>query len=90
MSRYRTIVLAALLVGCATGAPIATGPTGELPRAYRARPTGAAITPADLMSRLYPFADDSMMGRESGTRGNVMATDYVAREMARMGLRPAR
>ena len=89
MPRYRSFVLAALLVGCATGAPIATGPTGELPRAHRARPTSAAITPADLMSRLYPFADDSMMGREAGTRGNVMATDYVAREMARMGLRPA-
>ena len=41
------------------------------------------------MSRLYTFADDSMMGREAGTRGNVMATDYVAREMARIGLRPA-
>ena len=40
------------------------------------------------MSRLYVFADDSMLGRESTTRGNVMATDYVAREMARIGLRP--
>jgi hypothetical protein len=89
MPRYRTFVLALLLTGCATGAPIATGPTGEAPRAYRARPTTAAITAADLMSRLYPFADDSMMGREAGTRGNVMATDYVAREMARIGLHPA-
>ena len=89
MPRYRTSVLALLLTGCATGAPITTAPTGELPRAYRARPTSADITPADLMSRLYPFADDSMMGREAGTRGNVMATDYVAREMARIGLRPA-
>ena len=89
MPRYRTFVLAVLLTGCATGAPITTGPTGELPRAYRARSTSPEITPADLMSRLYPFADDSMMGREAGTRGNVMATDYVAREMARMGLHPA-
>ena len=89
MPTYRTFVLAALATGCATAAPIASAPTGELPRAYGARPTSADITPADLMSRLYPFADDSMMGREAGTRGNVMATDYVAREMARMGLRPA-
>jgi hypothetical protein len=41
------------------------------------------------MTRLYVFADDSMLGRESGTVGNVKATDYVAREMQRMGLRPA-
>jgi hypothetical protein len=40
------------------------------------------------MSRLYVFADDSMQGRESGTRGNVIATNWIAREMARMGLRP--
>jgi hypothetical protein len=40
------------------------------------------------MTRLYIFADDSMLGRESGTLGNVRATNYVAREMARMGLQP--
>ena len=89
MPKLRHIPLAALLVGCATSAPLATATVGELPRTHRAQPTVAAITPADLMSRLYPFADDSMMGRESGTRGNVLATDYVAREFARMGLRPA-
>jgi hypothetical protein len=49
----------------------------------------AAITPSDLMTRLYVFADDSMLGRESGTLGNVRGTNYVAREMARMGLEPA-
>jgi hypothetical protein len=89
MPRFAHFLLAALLTGCASSAPITTGPLGELPRSYRGGPTSAAITPADLMSRLYPFADDSMMGREAGTRGNVMATDFVAREMARIGLRPA-
>jgi hypothetical protein len=88
MPRIRHLPLAALLTGCATATPIAAVPRGELPRTHRAEPTTAAITPADLMSRLYPFADDSMMGRESGTRGNVMATDFVSREMARMGLQP--
>jgi hypothetical protein len=56
---------------------------------HAARPTGGAISASDLMSRLYVFADDSMEGREAGTRGNVKATDYVAREMHRIGLRPA-
>ena len=88
MPRLRHLPLAALLAGCATAAPIASAPVGELPRTHRARPTTAPITPADLMSRLYPFADDSMMGREAGTRGNVLATDFVAREFARLGLRP--
>jgi hypothetical protein len=41
------------------------------------------------MSRLYPFADDSMMGREAGTAGNVKGTDYLAAEVRRLGLVPA-
>ena len=77
-----------MLAGCATAGQVASSATGELPRTHRAEPTTAAITPADLMSRLYVFADDSTQGRESGTRGNVIATDWIAREMMRMGLRP--
>ena len=87
MHPARLLPLAALLAGCAV--TTTTGGTGELPRAHEARPTEGAITPADLMTRLYIIADDSMLGRESGTRGNVMATNYVASEMARMGLEPA-
>ena len=51
--------------------------------------TGAAITPADLKSRLYLYADDSMMGREAGTIGNYKATAYIAAEAKRLGLEPA-
>ena len=51
--------------------------------------TSPDITPADLRARLYAFADDSMQGRKSGTLGNVKATDYLAREAARIGLEPA-
>ena len=42
----------------------------------------------DLMTRLYIFADDSMMGRDAGTKGNMMGTDYIAGEVKRMGLIP--
>jgi hypothetical protein len=52
------------------------------------RPTAGAITPADLMTRVYIFADDSMMGRQSGTVYHDKGTDYIARELARLGLRP--
>ena len=69
--------------------PAASAPTRALPLTYTARPTTPDITPADLMSRLYILADDSMMGRQAGHRGNVMATDYIAAEFRRMGLEPA-
>ena len=51
--------------------------------------TRAAITPADLKSRLYLYADDSMMGRAAGTEYNLKAAAYIAAEARRMGLRPA-
>jgi hypothetical protein len=62
---------------------------GNLPLKYKAKPTHAAITAADLMSRLYIFADDSMMGRQFGTEGNLKGTAYIASEMKRLGLKPA-
>lgn len=61
----------------------------ELPLKHTAQPTTPAITPADLMSRLYVLADDSMQGRQAGAEGNRKATDYIAAEFRRMGLEPA-
>ncbi len=46
------------------------------------------ITAADLRTRLYIYADDSMMGRETGTMGNMKATNYIAAEVKRVGLEP--
>jgi hypothetical protein len=60
----------------------------QLPLKYSGGPTSAAITAADLMTRIYKFADDSMMGREAGTPWNDKATDYIAAEVARLGLKP--
>jgi hypothetical protein len=88
MSLLRVLPLA-LLAGCATAGAVASPSVGELPRSRAPLPTESAITPADLMTRLYIIADDSMLGRESGTLGNVKVTNYIAREMERMGLRPA-
>lgn len=50
--------------------------------------TAADITQADVRSRIYLIADDSMMGREAGAQGNFVMTSYVAREMERLGLEP--
>ncbi|HEX8694889.1 MAG TPA: M20/M25/M40 family metallo-hydrolase [Longimicrobium sp.] len=86
MTRSRPI--APLALALLAAAP-AAAQTGEPPRTHAPRPTTAAITPADLMTRLYVLADDSMRGREAGKRGNAMGTDYVAAEFRRLGLEPA-
>ncbi|PYO80012.1 MAG: hypothetical protein DMD63_02410 [Gemmatimonadetes bacterium] len=50
--------------------------------------TSPTITAQDLRTRLYIFADDSMMGRQFGTEGNLKGTQYIANELARMGVQP--
>ena len=60
----------------------------ELPRTHAPQPTVAAITPADLMTRLYIFADDSMQGRETSTDGNMRGLRYIEGELKRLGLTP--
>jgi len=61
----------------------------EGPMTWPPRPTESAITANDLRTRLYQIADDSMQGRRIGETGNAKVTDYIAREFARLGLRPA-
>ncbi|MGZ8458481.1 MAG: M28 family metallopeptidase [Gemmatirosa sp.] len=71
-------------------APSGNGANGAaLPLKHAPRPTAAPISAADLMTRLYIFADDSMMGREAGTVGNMKGNAYIERELRRLGLRPA-
>src|SRR5258705_11442775 len=41
------------------------------------------------MTRLYIFADDSMMGRQVGTEYNLKGTAYIGREARRIGPVPA-
>jgi len=55
----------------------------------RPEPTDSAITEKDLKTRMYVFADDSMMGRQAGREGNTKATAYIARELGRLGVTPA-
>jgi hypothetical protein len=64
-------------------------PDTKLPLTHAPQPTVPAITAADLMTRLYLYAADSMQGREAGTAGDARATDYIAAEVKRMGLVPA-
>src|SRR5688572_11394902 len=53
------------------------------------RPTSAAINEADLMSRLYVFADDSMEGRNAPLASNARGAAYIVRELQRLKIAPA-
>jgi hypothetical protein len=92
------LAVAMLTASCASGTgspstPSAGDPAAfvtEGPLKFAPRPTSTAITPVDLMTRLYIFADDSMMGRDDGGPfGATKATAYVERELRRLGLTPA-
>jgi hypothetical protein len=84
VTQRRTIQI--LVLAGLFAAPLAAQQEG--PRTFAARPTAGEIRAQDAMSRLYVLADDSMKGRQSGQRGNVMATDFIAGELRRAGLEP--
>ena len=84
----RTLRLAAL--GFALPAAlVAQAPAKDLPLKYAGPATKPEITSGDLMTRLYIYADDSLMGRRFGTEYNAKATAYIEREVRRLGLVPA-
>ena len=72
------VIIPAFAAGCATS-PAARQSTAG---------TSIAITPADLRTRLYIFADDSMRGRAAGTADNLRGAAYIEREAKRLGLEP--
>jgi hypothetical protein len=80
--------LLALAVVCLPLSLLAQAAPHTLPLKFTGKGTTPAITAADLMARVYAFADDSMMGRAAGTIYHDKATDYLAREVARFGLKP--
>src|SRR4051812_23214444 len=71
----RLLSMAVALMSVATGALVAQ--------------TKPAISAADLRQRLNLIADDSLMGRETGSEGAFKASAYVAAEFRRLGLEPA-
>jgi hypothetical protein len=75
-----SLALLALLGAVACAAPGVPAPITA---------TSSAITEQDLRLRLFLIADDSMMGRESGSLGDYRTADYIASEFRRLGLEPA-
>ena len=80
MRLHPAVVL--VLAACAGS----SGVTSTAPSGVRTTP---AITAADLRTRLFALAHDSMMGRATGEIGNYKAAEYVAAEFKRAGLEPA-
>ena len=78
---------AALLI--AVSAVQAQQPPQPLPLKLDPKKTTSAITSADLMTRVYRFADDTMRGRMAGSPEAMKGTDYIAQELKRLGLQPA-
>jgi len=91
MSLRSALLLGALVLvpSLADGQAATVSAARPLPLKRRPQPTVPRITASDLMSRLYVFADDSMMGREAGTPGAMKGTAYIAGELRRLGLKPA-
>jgi hypothetical protein len=83
MKRITFAAVAALMI------PALVTAQSKNPDKFPAKPTTGAITPQDLMTRVYTFADDSMMGRAAGTVYHDKGVEYIARELTRLGLRPA-
>ena len=80
--RFATLVV--LFASLARNADAQNG----LPIKYSGKATTTAITAADALTRLYLFADDSMMGRRTGDIGGLRGTAYIEREVRRLGLVP--
>jgi len=81
---------AARVLLCALALPtLAAAQSRQNPMKLAPRPTTGAITAADAMTRVYIFADDSMMGRQTGTVHHDRGTNYIAGELKRLGLQPA-
>lgn len=85
----KTALVAVLIGGCRPMDPTLTPVSGPLPLKYSGPPTVTATTAGDLMTRLYVFSDDSMLGRRAGDIGDLKGTAYLEREVRRLGLLPS-
>src|SRR5262245_17894077 len=88
MSRLFPAVRVVATLSLVSALPLAAQSATNLPLKHAPKPTAAAISEADLMTRLYIFADDSMQGRQFGREGNMKGTNYIASELKRLGLEP--
>jgi hypothetical protein len=70
------------------GLALMAGPLAAQTSAPAAARAAATITAADVARRIGVIADDSMLGRDTPSRGLELTASYVARQFRRFGLRP--
>ncbi len=75
------------LLAASSVAPASAQMTSAAPNSAVAR-GAASITEVDVARRVHIIADDSMMGRDTPSRGLEMTAAYVASEFRRVGLKP--
>ncbi len=83
--RWTSLLLLSACTAARTGG--GGGGAGALPDA--ARPGLDAIRPAALRAHVLFLADDALEGRGTGTPGHRIAAQYVATQLAALGLEPA-
>lgn len=81
------LVLGAL-PGCSQVPARDNGGATSSPSSMASGSAVATITEADVRRRIHIIADDSMMGRDTPSRGLELTAQYVADEFKRFGLKP--
>jgi hypothetical protein len=81
----RPILVLIPLLAAACPRPAEDSTPVEAP-ARAASATTSPITEGDLRTRVAIFADDSMLGRDAPGPGDIKAANYLASELARLGL----
>jgi Tol biopolymer transport system component len=77
------------LLGLPGPAASSATPPPAVPSVPDLRQTTAAITPADIRLHISYLASEALGGRLTGSDGERLATDYVAKVFSALGLQPA-
>ncbi|RKQ96141.1 M28 family metallopeptidase [Maricaulis maris] len=82
------LTIAACSPASETDTETAAAPAADTGTSHTESMTSAAISEADLRHRISTLADDSFEGRAPATPGGIAASQWIADEMARIGLAP--
>ncbi|WP_242922156.1 M28 family peptidase [Pontibacter liquoris] len=84
---YAYVLLAAMTAGCATASKTPKGPVTDAAKLEEVSAKYAqTITAADLSKHLHIIASDEYMGRDTGSKGQKMAAEYIATQFRKDGL----
>ena len=82
------LTIAACTPASENGTDATSAPTEDSTASHTESTTSVDINEADLRHRISTLADDSFEGRAPATPGGIAASQWIADEMARIGLEP--